>query len=427
MAKAKADKKPTKRRRKSKADLFKGRPAIFAEDEDIPTDIDELATEINKRINEGRKIKRSTVRRADETGNPFTLRRPTGLASLDIGTGGGLPAGGVTQIDGETGVGKDALCNLTVAMNQGIYGELSRVFWCQLELPYDKSHGRRQGVAVPSSPLDIQFENAKREAEGAEPMTKDEITRAQFSIGQFALADAGPTENRLQAVLDVVHSNICQLVVVDSLAAATSHYRIETPLENETAQAVNAKMLTDWQHILWHNFLNPLRGVLNLTTMVVTNQVRANMNRISRRSPATKEQSPHSIKHAKLLDITLKPGEYINRDGQQVGKVVKWRITKGKAGVHEGASGEVKYYYATGFDRVDDLANVMMDFDMILHAPKAKTCDIIDNNGEVVVEKCRWGSRGSGVRDALYADPDLFEKMYYACLQNAGVSCLHKL
>lgn len=426
MTKAEANSKK-KSRKGGKADLFAGRPAIFAEGEDIPTDIDELAAEINKRINEGRKNKQPTVRRADETGNPFTLRRPTGLASLDIGTGGGLPAGGVTQIDGDTGAGKDALCNLTVAMNQKLYEERSRVFWCQLELPYDKSHGRRQGVAVPSSPLDIQFENARREAEGLAPMTQDEITRAQFSIGQLSLADTGPTEDRLQAVLDVVHANICQLVVVDSLAAATSHYRIETPLEDETAQAVNAKMLTDWQHILWHNFLNPLHGVLNLTTMIVTNQVRANMNRISRRSSATREQSPHSIKHAKLLDITLKPGEFIGRDGRQVGKVVRWRITKGKAGVHEGASGEVKYYYETGFDRVDDLANVMSSFDMIIHTPKAKTCDIIDNYGEVVVEKCRWGSRGSGVRDVLYADPGLFDRMYYACLQNAGVSCLHKL
>jgi len=415
------------KRKRGRADLFEGRPAIFSEKEVIPKDLVELTAEINKRINEGRKIKRDVILPADEHGNPFVLRRPTGLTSMDIGTGGGLPAGGITQIDGDTGVGKDALCNLTAAMNQHIHGKDSRIFWGQLELPYDKGHGRTQGVAVPSSPLDIQFENARLEAEGLPTMTEDEITRAQFSIGSFIFADAGDTEDRLQAVLDIVENNVCQLVVVDSIAAATSHYRIDTPLEKETGQAVNAKMLTDWQHILWHNFLNPLRGRLNLTTMIVTNQVRANMNRISRRSAATKEQSPHSIKHAKLLDITLKPGEFINKDGIQVGKVVKWRITKGKAGVHEGAFGEVKYYFETGFDRIDDLANVMMSMDMILHKPSAKTCDIIDNHGEIVVDGCKWGTRGAGVRDALYADPELMERMYYACLQNAGVSCLHKL
>lgn len=415
------------KRKRGKADLFNGRPAIFSNKEDIPTDLVELTAEINKRLNEGRKVKRDVICRADEQGNPFVLRRPTGLTSLDIGTGGGLPAGGITQIDGDTGVGKDALCNLIGAMCQHLHGNDARIFWCQLELPYDKDHGRRQGVAVASSPLDIQFENARRAAENLELMTKNEITRAQFCIGEFILADSGATEDRLQAVLDIVENNVCQLVIVDSLAAATSHYRIETPLEKETGRAVNAKMLTEWQHILWHNFLNPIRGRLNLTTMVVTNQVRAAMDRISKRSSATKEQSPHSIKHAKLLDITLKPGERINRDGEQVGKVVKWRITKGKAGVHEGASGEVKYYFTTGFDRVDDLANVMMSMDMILHESSARACTLIDDNGEVIVDKCKWGQRGSGVRDALYADPELMERLYYACLRKAGVSCLHKL
>ena len=413
--------------KKKTADLFEGRPAIFALDEVPPNNIDELIAETNKRINEGRKIKRSTIRRASESSNPFTLRRPTGLASLDIGTGGGLPAGGITQIDGETGVGKDALCNLIVAMCQGLYQDDARIFWCQLELPYDKEHGRRQGVAIASSPVDLQFENARRKAEGRPLLTADEITRAQYAVGEFVLADNGPTEDRLQAVLDIVRSNACQLVVVDSLAAATSHYRIETALEKETAQAVNAKMLTDWQHILWHNFLNPDRGSLNLTTMIVTNQVRVNFNRVSRRSPMTKESSPHAIKHAKLLDISMKPGEGIIKNKELVGKVVKWRITKGKAGVHEGASGEIKYHFATGFDRADDLANVMKGFGFVHHAPRAQKFDLADHLGEVVLEGGTWGEGGIGVADALYADPELFDRMYRSCLREAGVSCLHKL
>ena len=117
----------------------------------------------------------------------------------------------------------------------------------------------------------------------------------------------------------------------------------------------------------------------------------------------TKESSPHAIKHAKLLDISMKPGEGIIKNKELVGKIVKWRITKGKAGVHEGASGEIKYHFATGFDRADDLANVMKGFGIVHHAPRAQTFDLADHLGEVVLEGGTWGEGGIGVADALYA------------------------
>jgi hypothetical protein len=54
-----------------------------------------------------------------------------------------------------------------------------------------------------------------------------------------------------------------------------------------------------------------------------------------------------ALKHGKLVDIQLRPGERImSKDNKtKIGKEINYEITKGKAGTHEGKKGTIKYFF----------------------------------------------------------------------------------
>lgn len=413
------------RKPKPKAD---GDLAFF--DRDVPPmSAAEAVAFINKRVNEGQAEKRKVIRLASEAANPFLLRRPTGLAGVDIECGGGFPAGGITQLDGPDGCGKDALAGQAVYTCQTIYGKDARVAWCCLEHPLDKEHLRIQGIVVPSSKLDIQFENELRNRRGEKPYTKDQITRKSRKLGEFLVFDDGSHEQRLEAVLELVAQNYCQIIVVDSIAAVTTRYRMNTSLDKEPKQAATAFMLSEFMKKAYPYFTSPKRGTLNLTTLVMTNQVRAKraMGKGKRVGKAWEDASPRAIRHGKLLDITLSPGDWIKEGSKQVGKGARWRVTKGKAGCHEGGSGELRYLFANGFDMAADLFVTAGRLGLIVHESKAKTSTLIDENGEVLLSDGPWGPFGADLRDLFFCNEDIYWQLYYACLKKAEVSCLHKL
>lgn len=401
-------------------------PMIQLDEIDVPygASIDEVIGIVNKRA------KREVLKRASDASNPFLLRRPFGIASMDCACGGGMAAGGVTQIAAPAGIGKNALANQAIATAQKLYEDDARIGWIWLELPYDKEHARINGVIVPSSMADIKLENLERVKRGYQPLNDDQIARRQIECGEFIIADEGSTEERLQACLDLIADNQCQLVVLDSIASVVSHYRVDTDLNEEPRQAATAWLLTEFQRMLWHHFGNPAYGSMNMTTMLIINQVRANRNK---RGPFDREwvsQGAYAIRHGKLLDITMAPGRRIpekpTKSKPRVGKWVRWEVTKGKAGCHEGGKGEIPYYFAHGFDTYADVVVTANSLDLLPKNGNGR--DLIrKSSGEVIHEKLPWGKEGKALIREVYTNPDLFEDMYYACLEAAEVSCLHRL
>lgn len=383
--------------------------------------LDEVMTQVN------RQAKKNVLKRAAEATNPFLLRRPFGITSIDCATGGGIPAGGITQIAAPEAVGKNALSHRVIAEVQRIYGDEACIAWVWLEVPYDKVHARINGVVVPSSDQDIELENMERAKRGLGPLPPDEVNRKRNSVGEFLIGDEGNTERRLQAVLDLIADNRCQVIVLDSIASVVSRYRVETDMDDEPRQSANAWLLSEFQRMCWHHFANPSRGSMNTTSLIVINQVRANRNRRSAFDREWTVGGPWAIKHGKLLDVTINRGIRIPADSSKPieGKWVKWEVVKGKAGCHEGGKGEVAYYFKHGFDVYQDVVSTADSMGLLVRHGMSR--DLVKPDGEVVEDKLPWGDKGSELIKEIYQNDRLFETMYYTCLGAAGVSCLHKL
>lgn len=398
-------------------------PMVDFEEVEIPegASLDDVIGIVNKRA------KRTVLKRASEAASPFLLRRPFRIASMDCACGGGMASGGVTQIAAPTGIGKNALANQAISSIQHLYGDDAKVAWVWLELPYDKEHARINGVIVPSSDTDIELENLERVKRGLPRLNADEVTRRRIECGEFIIADEGSTEERLQACLDLIADNECQLIVLDSIASVVSHYRVETDMNEEPRQAATAWLLTEFQRMLWHHFANPAYGSMNMTTLLIINQVRANRNKRSAFDRDWVSQGAYAIRHGKLLDITMSPGKRIPEKSTKPrkGKWVRWEVTKGKAGCHEGGKGEIAYYFRHGFDVFADVVATADSYGVL---PKnGQKRDLVKLDGTVLEEKLPWGKGGGDLVKEVYTNPDLFEAMYYASLEAAEVSCLHRL
>lgn len=379
--------------------------------------------------------KRPILKRAQDASSPFLLRRPTGIPSLDISIGGGWPAGGVSEIAGPPGIGKNGLCNQTIAENQRIHGEESSVAWITIELAgYDKGHAHIIGVQVSMSEYEIKLENLSRLKKGLKPLGKTDIARRKRQVGEFLIGDEGSTAQRLQGVVELVQDNQCQLVVIDSMAALVSEARDDTDLDDEPQQSAEARLATEFQKKLWSAYCNPNNGAHNLTTVLAINQVRANRRKRSAFDSEWVVPGAYAIRHGKLVDVVLKTGKGIfmtptgketlkgDKANTKIGKWVRWKIEKGKAGCHEGPSGEVAYYFSCGFEKYLDLLVTAKHLELIKQ--RKDKFWFVDSEGQTTHE-------GEGGIDEMVnlvsSSEKVFDSIYWELMRKAGVTCVHKL
>jgi len=391
--------------------------------------VDDLIARVEKHY------KRPILKRAGDSSSPFQLRRPTGIVSLDVAMGGGWPAGGVSEIAALPGIGKNALCNQTIRWCQRLYKEETCVAWITLELSgYDKPHAHICGVQVSMSDYELELENLSRKKQGRPALSKSQTAKRKNQIGEFLIASEGSTAERLQAAVELVQDNQCQLVIIDSLAAFVSKARDDTDLDDEPQQSAEARLATEFQKKLWSAYCNPTNGKINLTTVLAINQVRANRLKRGPFDRAWTVPGAYAIRHGKLVDVVLQPGNsiFVTPSGKEtakgdkvntkIGKFINWKIEKGKAGCHEGPSGEVPYYFSYGFDIYQDLITTARSVGVIQQ--KGDTYKLLDHDGEVIAS-------GNGdtkeLIEMVSSSPKVFDSVYWLIVRQSGLKCVHKL
>jgi RecA/RadA recombinase len=319
------------------------------------------------------------VQRGQDLEGRMDLRRQSGIVTLDIACNGGLPAGGLSQIDGLDGAGKNLLLNHYYARCQRVYGKDTAIMMVCFESSYDKMFGRKCGVRVALSDYEIDVENRARKAKGLESFTKKEMDiLATDQIGTFHVVRGSIAERMLQVVADATATNSYQIVGIDSWDAMLPTAANEKELEDNARVADASNIQARWmakvfgaltpQKICPECYNRPLDfkttgpgkyGYIckcgwkgkqpylweNETTLIGIRQVRANMNKAGMHAREYKVGGSYALRHGKMIDIQLRKGETLLENKVKIGKEIVWELTKGKAGTHEGLTGAFRYYF----------------------------------------------------------------------------------
>ena len=91
------------------------------------------------------------------------------------------------------------------------------------------------------------------------------------------------------------------------------------------------------------------------TTVIGINQARAYIGG-GKYDPKTKPAaSAYAWKHGQLVSILLEKGAYLRSEEKgapPIGATTRWKLTKGKAGTHDGKKGDFNFYFLEKHDPV---------------------------------------------------------------------------
>jgi len=289
----------------------------------------------------------------------FHVRRPTGILSLDIKLNGGFPGGSINQIHGPDGVGKDALTNYMIAENQRIYGDESAVFWVSFGYAPDLPFWRMCGIHVYMSDQELELS-------GLDPNNASVEDRGD-QVGHIVLPQLGstdealeaPSENIMDVVADLIKTGLFQLGIVNELGSGESKDDVQKSLKDERRIASWSRLVTQFCSRFYTMIRQPLSdGQPNLTTLMVINPVRANMDSHAARYKPFTQTSGNALAHAKAVDLHLRVVKSVKVGADTVGKIVGWKVSKGKHGIPEGDEGTFTWVHGQGVDLIEDTANV---------------------------------------------------------------------
>jgi len=304
---------------------------------------------------------------ADQVPNTYELRRPSRIMQLDLDTGGGLPAGGLSYLTGPDNAGKTDLLYHYFTAHQKLFGEESCIGYAAVEGGFDFKRARQVGVQIAIPDLMIEQWEEERTLRGQEPFTEEELLGFKKQVGDFVIIQGDTGEEILQAVLGAVKTNLFGIVAVDSVSALRPEADAAKDLEEYEKRAARANLITKFmKHYM--PLTNTLNG-LNYTTLIFTQQVRANQERANapaHMQPYIKRYEATGAwagKHGKLIDICVSSGQKIKKQIKgtkyTIGKVLKWELEKGKAGTHDNINGEAPFIYpefgGVGVDTIESL------------------------------------------------------------------------
>lgn len=375
--------------------------------------------------------KRTVIAFAEDVPNAYMLRRPTGILELDRDLAGGFPAGTLNVISGPEGAGKTMLMYRTMAMQQRIFGDACMLGLAPIESRVDHFFMRMCGVkvAVPDAIIDQRQDELSRLQ--LPLLSKDEIKGLKHKVGEFVLTNESTMEGTLDQVLRMVEANIFQVIGIDSFSASQPGAEATVDsLGDSFQQGAAASVLTRFQKRLSPCFAG-LDKDANMTTLLGICQVRANRER-SHASPFMQKfiapytpSIPYAIRHCMTVSLLVYPGEKIKEGGkkgkkEQVGKVLKWRTEKGRAGLHEGIMGEVDYEFDGGVDTIASVFSCALSAGILVE--KGGIFSAVSHRGEMIYENL---GPADTVRKLLEEDVELEMRIRMEVLRAAEKSCVY--
>ncbi len=371
------------------------------------------------------------VRRASEASTSHVLRRPLGIPDVDLGIGGGWPAGSMNVIGGPDGSGKDYAINKSIAQAQKNYGQEARIAIYSTEFPYDKEYAREKcGVKVADTDEEIAEKNLILERQGLPPLTEEEVAARKEQIGDIILIQGVIMDYGLDIVLELLSTGAFQLIAINSLGVMETLAKEETESVSEHAvQSSEAQLLSRFIPKMFMLLNRPIdaNDTRNETTVLVIDQVRANRNqpaaRPGMRVPEHFKYQPGSgsraLAHGKAIHLMLHKGAAILDKAfdppEQIGREINWELVKGKLGTHDGVKGSYEYFYETGADVAQSLFTSGLKYGVI--SQSGSWYDYMTEDGEVLMHV----QGADKARDAIANNQALYDQIWARTLIAAKI------
>jgi RecA/RadA recombinase len=375
---------------------------------------------------------RKVIVPADEAPNPYMLRRPTGIIELDIDLAGGFPAGGCNFISGPDNSGKTWLMLKVMAYQQRLYGNACRLAYGLSEgaFPFDQAITAGLKIAVPDEILE-QWQEWRR-LRGVSLYTMQELLSFKEKLGEFYVVRGQTGEEILETLLACIRSNAFSVVGCDSLNGLQPSIEAPKSMDDNEMRAAHATMIGKF----FKRYIPITTGLsgTNLTTLIFTQQVRANQERAN--APANLQKyikewaiaGGWSAKHFKLVDLVLWDGKTLKEGNEDtgrvtIGKMMNWFTEKGKAGTHDNISGDVAFYYPRGVDMIGELMTsgikrgVLQQFGTRWKVIRPDTKEMLEDF---------TAPSQKAMRRMLEADFDFELAFRREILEQAGVKCLYQ-
>lgn len=303
------------------------------------------------KINKDRRFQgKAQIKTAANSSTPYHLRRPTGILGLDLALGGGFHAGGPSTVYGQESAGKTYLTYKTLAEHQKIYGEDSSILIYSTEIRTDKGFARKAGVCVAYSDQEIDEFNGVRESYGNATFTKEERADLKKQIGDVGFLTSSTAEEGMDAIVDAIRSRAFHIIIVDSLGSLITKEEEEGDIGDHHIGKKSRTMTQFMDKVNQVFMLDPE----NETTFLAIDQVRAEIGGSPRGPKTHASTGAWAWKHGLMIALELRKGAPIREKAGQdpVGREVHWKLTKGKAGTHDGFSGTYNYYHVPRMEPV---------------------------------------------------------------------------
>lgn len=300
--------------------------------------------------------------------------------------------------------GKDYLTNRAMACIQEDYGDDANIYWMSFGYKPDPAFMRMSGVK-------LAFSDDELLAQGIDPKKATKEQRG-VTVGNLIFVDiadqpdalSSPAEYLLTVVQRFIESGDFQLGIINELGSGETRDNTKKGLHEDARMATFATLMSDFCRKMYTGLRrDDSDGNPNATTVIAINPVRANMDPNSAKYQKYVQGSGHALKHAKVVDIHIDHKMFIKEGTEKVGKIVKWKIAKGKLGISEGSEGEFSFYFGKGVDTDRDTC------------VSAKALGIIFNRGKYTYitgyDDLKIGGGFEGAIAYLMANPDVMENV----------------